>query len=162
MPEAPDYALLARQAESLTEGLGWVSALSNVSALIMEALDDVSWAGFYIAVERDGERSLVLGPFQGKAACTSIAWGSGVCGTAAATDELQLVPDVHAFPGHIACDAGSRSELVIPVHAADGSVAAVLDLDSYSSARFTEAEAEGLSMLVAALERTLDLGGPAL
>ena len=127
-----DYDLLARQLASLGEGeTQVVSVLANASALIAEALPDVSWVGFYL--ERGGE--LVLGPFQGKVACMHIGWGKGVCGTAAALDQTQLVPDVHAFPGHIACDSASNSEVVVPIHAGDG-VWGVLDLDSTSLARF--------------------------
>ena len=112
----------------------------------MEYLPDLNWAGFYRMVE--GE--LVLGPFQGKAACIRIALGKGVCGTAAATRETQLVADVHAFPGHIACDAASRSELVVPVMH-DGRLIGVLDLDSPEPARFDADDAAGCEALMALL-----------
>lgn len=120
-----------------------IANMANAAALIWEYLPDLNWAGFYRAI--DGE--LVLGPFQGKAACIRIAFGKGVCGTAAQSRATQLVEDVHAFPGHIACDAASRSELVVPiVH--DGRMVAVLDLDSPESARFTAEDAQGCEALV--------------
>ena len=119
-----------------------VANMANAAALIWEYLPDLNWAGFYRLVE--GE--LVLGPFQGKAACIRIAIGQGVCGTAASTRETQLVADVHAFPGHIACDAASASELVVPiVH--DGRLIAVLDLDSPTVARFDAEDARGCETL---------------
>ncbi len=149
-----DYALLAAQARALCEGCpSWVSALANASALVMESMDDVSWAGFYL-VDQDDPTRLLLGPFQGKVACVEIARGKGVCGTAWELDQTQLVPDVHAFPGHIACDSASRSEVVVPIHAG-GRVVAVLDLDSTSPARFLEEDARGLEGLVAALEEVV-------
>ena len=146
-----DYELLARQVASLAEGeTVRVSVLANASALLMEELPDVSWVGFYLRREDE----LVLGPFQGKVACTRIGWGKGVCGTAAELDATQLVPDVHAFPGHIACDSASRSEVVVPLHE-DGRVTGVLDLDSTSLARFDERDARGLEQVVVALEQAL-------
>ena len=149
-----DYVLLAAQARALCEGCpSWVSALANASALVMESMDDVSWAGFYLVDQADRTR-LLLGPFQGKVACVEIARGKGVCGTAWELDQTQLVPDVHAFPGHIACDSASRSEVVVPIHAG-GRVVAVLDLDSTSPARFLEEDARGLEGLVAALEEVV-------
>ncbi|WP_298164780.1 GAF domain-containing protein, partial [Novosphingobium sp.] len=123
-----------------------VANMANCAALIDQFLPDLNWAGFYRMVG-DG---LVLGPFVGKPACIRIALGQGVCGTAAATGQTQLVPDVHAFPGHIACDAQSRSELVVPV-LRDGQVIAVIDLDSPSPARFTPDDARGIKALAAAL-----------
>ncbi|QNA84397.1 GAF domain-containing protein [Sphingomonas sp. So64.6b] len=121
-----------------------IANMANTAALIWEYLPDLNWAGFYRAI--DGE--LVLGPFQGKAACIRIAMGKGVCGTAAQTRETQLVEDVFAFPGHIACDAASRSELVVPiVH--HGQLFGVLDLDSPSAARFDAEDAAGCEALVA-------------
>lgn len=123
-----------------------VANMANAAALIWQWLPDLNWAGFYRLV--DG--ALVLGPFQGKAACIRIALGQGVCGTAAATRETQLVADVHAFPGHIACDAASRSELVVPLVAGareDGRLLGVLDLDSPSPARFDEEDARGCEAL---------------
>ncbi|OQW75041.1 MAG: hypothetical protein BVN33_06905 [Proteobacteria bacterium ST_bin13] len=123
-----------------------VANMANAAALIWQYLPDLNWAGFYRLV--GGE--LVLGPFQGKPACIRIAMGSGVCGTAAATRATQLVDDVHAFPGHIACDADSRSELVVPV-VRDGMLIGVLDLDSPIAARFDAADAAGVEVLVALL-----------
>jgi L-methionine (R)-S-oxide reductase len=120
-----------------------IANMANASALIWEYLPDLNWAGFYRMV---GE-GLVLGPFQGKAACIRIPLGKGVCGTAASTRETQLVEDVHAFPGHIACDAASQSELVVPiVH--DGKLIGVLDLDSPHHARFNAEDAEGCEALM--------------
>lgn len=123
-----------------------VANMANLAALITLFVADLNWAGFYRMV--DGE--LVLGPFAGKPACIRIPLGRGVCGTAAATGETQLVADVHSFPGHIACDAASRSELVVPViH--DGAVIAVIDLDSPSPARFDPEDAKGIEALAAAV-----------
>jgi GAF domain-containing protein len=121
-----------------------IANMANVAALLWELVPDLNWAGFYRMVA--GE--LVLGPFQGRAACIRIALGRGVCGTAAASGTTQLVADVHAFPGHIACDAASASELVVPLlH--DGRVIAVLDLDSPTPSRFTAADAAGAERLCA-------------
>jgi GAF domain-containing protein len=119
-----------------------VANMANVAALLWEYLPDVNWAGFYRTVGDE----LVLGPFQGKVACIRIAMGKGVCGTAAATNATQLVEDVHAFPGHIACDAASRSELVVPV-VADGVVIGVIDLDSPLPARFDSDDAKGMEAI---------------
>lgn len=119
-----------------------VANMANAAALIWEYLPDINWAGFYRLI--DGE--LVLGPFQGKAACIRIAVGAGVCGTAAATRQTQLVRDVHAFPGHIACDSASESELVVPIMN-DGELIAVLDIDSPTLARFDEEDAAGCEAL---------------
>jgi L-methionine (R)-S-oxide reductase len=121
-----------------------VANMANIAALIWQFVPDLNWAGFYRAI--DGE--LVLGPFIGKPACIRIAFGQGVCGAAAASGETQLVPDIHAFPGHIACDAASRSELVVPVKTADGRVVAVIDLDSPTAARFGDEDARGIEALV--------------
>ena len=123
-----------------------VANMANLAALLFNGLPDVNWAGWYRMV--DGE--LVLGPFGGRAACVRIALGAGVCGTAAATGETQRVADVHAFPGHIACDAASRSELVVPVFA-DGIVTHVLDLDSPRPDRFTAEDQAGAEALVLAV-----------
>ncbi len=123
-----------------------IANMANAAALVWEYLPDLNWAGFYRAIE--GE--LVLGPFQGKVACIRIAMGKGVCGTAAAERTTQLVEDVHAFPGHIACDAASRSELVVPV-VSDGRLIGVLDLDSPEPARFDAEDAAGCEALVALL-----------
>ena len=146
-----DYPALIAQAEGLIDGVPhFVANLANVSALIYSALDELNWAGFYLA---EGEK-LVLGPFQGRPACIEIPFGRGVCGTAAAEDRTQLVPDVHLFPGHIACDCASRSEIVVPLHGG-GEVVGVLDIDSPVEARFTEADRAGLEALCAVLEKHL-------
>jgi L-methionine (R)-S-oxide reductase len=127
-----------------------VANMANVAAVLFHGLPDLNWAGFYRMV--DGE--LVLGPFQGKAACIRIPIGKGVCGAAAATGETQLVDDVHAFPGHIACDADSRSELVVPlVH--EGQVIGVIDLDSPTPARFDTEDANGCEVLAALIGSNL-------
>lgn len=123
-----------------------IANMANAAALVWEYLPDLNWAGFYRAVENE----LVLGPFQGKVACIRIAMGKGVCGTAAAERTTQLVEDVHAFPGHIACDAASRSELVVPV-VSDGRLIGVLDLDSPEPARFDAEDAAACEALVALL-----------
>ena len=144
-----DYALLARQLEELAREDGWyVPLLANASALIGQSMADLNWAGFYLM---RGDR-LTLGPFQGRTACIHIPLGRGVCGTAAQRDQTQRVRDVHAFPGHIACDSASRSEIVIPIHA-NGRVAGVLDIDSPVPDRFSEADQAGLEAFVRVLER---------
>ncbi|BCS31160.1 hypothetical protein TBR22_A03600 [Luteitalea sp. TBR-22] len=130
-----------------------VANLANAAALIWHTTPDLNWAGFYL---RRSESELVLGPFQGKPACVRIAVGKGVCGTAVARDASVLVEDVHAFPGHIACDGDSRSELVVPIRHA-GRVVGVLDLDSPSLARFSQADQEGFEALVRTLEACTDL-----
>lgn len=127
-----------------------VANMANAAALLWQYLPDLNWAGFYRMVE--GE--LVLGPFQGKAACIRIPVGRGVCGTAAASGATQVVADVHAFPGHIACDAASRSELVVPV-VRDGVVVAVIDLDSPEESRFDDGDAEGGEGIAALLARRI-------
>ena len=145
------YKLLRQRLVALTDGVKHpVSNLANASALLWDALPQINWVGFYL-LEGD---TLVLGPFQGKPACVEIATGKGVCGTAVAQDAVQLVPDVHAFPGHIACDGASRSEIVVPLHK-DGKVAAVLDIDSPEPGRFDEADRDGLLELVSILEGLL-------
>ena len=146
-----DYKLLCAQVKGLAEAERWyVPLLANASALIYDNLEDLNWAGFYLL--REGR--LVLGPFQGKLACIHIPVGKGVCGTAVAEDRTQLVPDVHAFPGHIACDSASRSEIVVPLHK-DGKVVAVLDIDSPLLHRFTEEDREGLEAFARILEKAL-------
>ena len=146
-----DYSVLTAQAaELLKEETWYTAALSNLSALIMETLPEVNWAGFYLA--RGG--GLVVGPFQGKPACIHIAPGKGVCGTALKEDRTVLVPDVHQFPGHIACDGASRSEIVVPVHG-DGEVKAVLDIDSPVLNRFGEEDRQGLESLVRIIEKNI-------
>ena len=138
------YADLLAAADALTAGESdAIANMANLSALLWQYLPDLNWAGFYRMI--DGE--LVLGPFQGKAACIRIPLGKGVCGTAAATRETQCVADVHAFPGHIACDAASRSEVVVPVIVAGG-VIAVLDLDSPLPGRFDSEDVAGLEALI--------------
>jgi len=127
-----------------------VANMANASALLWQYLPDLNWAGFYRMVA--GE--LVLGPFQGKAACIRIPLGKGVCGTAAASGETQVVADVHAFPGHIACDAASRSELVVPI-LRDGAVLGVIDLDSPEPGRFDAEDAAGCEALAALLSTRL-------
>lgn len=135
------YPLLLERAAALLAGeTDAVANMANLSALVWQALPDLNWAGFY----RRMGAELVLGPFQGKPACVRIGWGKGVCGTTARTGAPQLVPDVHAFPGHIPCDGASRSELVIPLFAPDGEVAGVLDLDSPLLGRFDRQDLEGL------------------
>ena len=148
-----DYELLCAQLASLAGEDGWyVPLMANAAALLYDALEDVNWAGFYLM--RNGR--MVLGPFQGKVACIHIPVGKGVCGTAAQSDETQLVADVHAFPGHIACDSASNAEIVVPIHKG-GRVVAVLDIDSPVAGRFTEADRTGLGGFVRALEENMDL-----
>ena len=138
-----EYQLLVDQAEEILSAEPWyVSALSNISALIMAMVPDLNWAGFYLV--RDGR--LVVGPFQGKPACIHIEPGKGVCGTAAVRDETVVVPDVHQFPGHIACDGASESEIVIPIHG-EGRIRAVLDIDSPVKGRFSPKDREGLEKI---------------
>ncbi|OJW66777.1 MAG: hypothetical protein BGO57_05540 [Sphingomonadales bacterium 63-6] len=152
---APDSALskaelhgeLLSAADAITAGESdGVANMANVAALIWQYLPDLNWAGFYRVIGQE----LVLGPFCGKPACIRIGWGKGVCGTAAAAAATQLVEDVHAFPGHIACDAASRSELVVPV-LRDGNVIVIIDLDSPSPARFDSEDARALEELAALL-----------
>ena len=146
-PKGDVYRDLCLAAQALVEGEpDGVANMANVAALVWQFVPDLNWAGFYRVV--DGE--LVLGPFIGKPACIRIPFGQGVCGTAAASGATQLVPDVHAFPGHIACDGASRSELVVPV-LRDGRVLAVIDLDSPSLARFDAQDAAGIEALAALL-----------
>ena len=176
-----DYGLLAKQIVSLAEvDAHWLPVLSNAAALLWDALDDINWAGFYLvdpatvsggdadpdagaesgAVVEPGAApsahdsrtpELRLGPFQGKVACVRIPFGRGVCGTAAATKTSQLVEDVHQFPGHIACDSASNSEVVVPIFKGK-QVVGVLDIDSPSVARFTQEDLVGLEQVVKALE----------
>ena len=174
-----DYGLLAKQIVSLAEvDAHWLPVLSNAAALLWDALDDINWVGFYLVdpvtvteaeldaasgaasgAEPDVAPSdheprtpeLRLGPFQGKVACVRIPFGRGVCGTAAATKTSQLIEDVHQFPGHIACDSASNSEVVVPIFK-DSQVVGVLDIDSPSVARFTQEDLAGLEQVVKALE----------
>ena len=146
-----NYQTLIRQSEELIRAEPWyVSALSNLSALLMSSLPDLNWAGFYLM--KDG--GLVVGPFQGNPACIHIPVGKGVCGTAVQRDETVLVPDVHQFPGHIACDGASNSEIVVPIYK-NGEVFGVLDIDSPYYARFSEEDQKGLEALVKVLEKNL-------
>ncbi len=145
------YDDLVAAAEALVAGEpDAIANMANVAALIWQYVPDLNWAGFYRVIDDE----LVLGPFQGKAACIRIEIGKGVCGTAAATGETQRVADVHAFPGHIACDADSRSELVIPIFK-DNQVVAVLDLDSPLPDRFSESDQAGLTRLVTKIANAL-------
>lgn len=146
------YATLLAQLESLIEGEDdRISNLANASALLMESLEELNWAGFYLMKEGH----LQLGPFQGRTACIRIQVGKGVCGTAVQEDRTQLVPDVHQFPGHIACDSASRSEIVVPIHAA-GRIVGVLDIDSPVTDRFDREDQEGLEKFVQILETGCD------
>jgi len=144
-----DYTELNARLEALIGGVRHpVANLANAAALLWDTLENINWAGFYLT---EGGK-LVLGPFQGKPACIEIPWGKGVCGTAAAENRTQLVPDVHAFPGHIACDSASRSEIVVPLHEGER-VAGVLDIDSPVLNRFTEKDREGLEAFANIVER---------
>lgn len=150
---AETYRELLAAADALTAGEpDAVANMANVAALVWEFLPDLNWAGFYrvAPAKSGGADELVLGPFVGRPACIRIPFGIGVCGAAAASSATQLVPDVHAFPGHIACDAASQSELVVPV-VKDGAVVAVIDLDSPKVARFTPEDAAGIEALAALL-----------
>lgn len=152
------YRDLMNAADALTAGEpDAVANMANVAALLWEFLPDLNWAGFYRVgptksggTKGGGANELVLGPFVGRPACIRIPFGTGVCGTAAQSGTTQLVADVHAFPGHIACDAASQSELVVPV-LREGAVIAVIDLDSPSPARFTAEDAVGIETLAALL-----------
>ncbi len=146
------YDLLKEQLIALSEESAPLSALCNAAALLYNAMQDINWAGFYIRMED----TLHLGPFQGKPACTQIPLGRGVCGTAARTQALQLVPDVALFPGHIACDSASRSEIVVPI-VLNQSVWGVLDIDSPILSRFSEEDARGLQQFVDTLVQVVDL-----
>ena len=148
-----DYDLICEQIEALAETEPfYVPLLANVSALLYENMPDLNWAGFYLM--KDGQ--LVLGPFQGKTACIHIQLGKGVCGTAAAEDRPQLVEDVHQFPGHIACDSASNSEIVVPIHK-EGKVTGVLDIDSPLFGRFLHEDQEGLEKVVRVIEKTVSM-----
>ena len=147
-----DYSLLTQALEALTDGIPYESAnLANAAALLWEHLEDINWAVFYKMI--DGK--LVLGPFQGKPACILIPVGRGVCGTAVAENATQLVYDVHQFPGHIACDSASNSEIVVPIHV-NGQIWGVLDIDSPHVGRFLEEDQQGLEAWVSSLERCLE------
>ena len=146
-----DYNLLCQSLFAITEGIPYETAnLANASALLWEHLPELNWAGFYKMT--DGK--LVLGPFQGKTACIEIEIGRGVCGTAVAEDKTQLVYDVHKFPGHIACDCASNSEIVVPIRV-NGKIWGVLDIDSPLIGRFSEEDKNGLEDFVKVLEKVL-------
>ena len=142
------YELVKLQVQGLTEDVPYfIANMSNISALLNDALDNINWVGFYSM--KNGK--LVLGPFQGKPACIEIEIGRGVCGTAVKEDQIQLIQDVHQFPGHIACDSASNSEIVIPMHV-NGNIVGVLDIDSPMIGRFTEADRDGLKNIVEMIE----------
>ena len=146
-----NYNLLTKQLQSLIEDeQNLIAILSNTSAILNDNLDQINWVGFYLIENEE----LILGPFQGHPACVHIAIGKGVCGTAVAEDKTQLVKDVHAFPGHIACDANSKSEIVIPIHVND-EIIGVLDIDAPITHRFTNEDKEGLEVIVKVLEKQL-------
>ena len=146
-----NYELMLKQAQAIMDGVPHLTAnLANLSALIFHTLDDINWAGFYLS---EGD-TLILGPFQGNVACVEIPYSKGVCGTAAIEDKTQLVPDVHQFKGHIACDSASRSEIVVPIHGG-GKVIGVLDIDSPTVNRFTAEDRIGLEKLVALMEEMI-------
>lgn len=150
-----DYTLLQEQAKAIIETEPhYVAALSNISALIYESLDRLNWAGFYL-MDRG---SLLVGPFQGKTACIRIEIGKGVCGTAVREERIQRVADVHAFPGHIACDSASNSEIVLPVWK-NGRIVGVLDIDSPVTERFSEEDERGLAALVECIGENVSFDG---
>ena len=151
MKNSVNYEEICRQLDALTRDVPHeIANLANASALLWESLSNINWAGFYLLESE----ILVLGPFQGKPACIEIPLGKGVCGTAAVRNSTQLVPDVHAFPGHIACDSASRSEIVVPIRK-DGAVWGVLDIDSPELGRFSREDQTGLEKFVAVLESSL-------
>lgn len=146
--KSEQYKLMNAQLASLIEDVPHrIANMANASALLYDTLEDLNWAGFYLM--ENG--ILVLGPFQGKTACIEIRVGKGVCGTAVERDEIMLVEDVHQFPGHIACDSASNSEIVLPIHA-NGEIIGVLDIDSPSLARFDEEDRTGLAEFVRIFE----------
>ncbi len=152
LPKAASYRELVQQLAALFAGeRNGLANAANMSALLYETLPDLNWAGFYFLQGRE----LVLGPFQGKVACVRIALGKGVCGTAAERRETIIVPDVDAFPGHIACDAASRSEIVVPL-TRNGRLLGVLDLDSAQPDRFDQEDSSGLNAAVAVWVRSSD------
>ena len=149
-----DYRQLCAQLEGIAEAeRHYVPLLANASALIYQSMDDLNWAGFYLM--REGR--LVLGPFQGKIACIHIPVGKGVCGAAVKEDATQRVSDVHAFPGHIACDSASRSEIVVPLHQ-NGQVIGVMDIDAPIPDRFSEDDQRGLEAFARTLEKWILFG----
>ena len=150
-----DYALLTDQAAAMIQTEPhYVAALSILSALICESMDRLNWAGFYLM----DKGSLLVGPFQGRPACIRIEIGKGVCGTAVKEEKIQRVADVHTFPGHIACDAASRSEIVLPIRS-EGRIVGVLDIDSPEPERFSEEDEKGLALLADLIGRAVDFAG---
>ena len=148
-----DYTELKRQTAALTEDCPFLIAnLSNTAALIFQSLPEINWAGFYFLRGKE----LILGPFQGKPACIRIPVGKGVCGTAVSEDKVQRVADVHGFPGHIACDSDSNSEIVIPLHLGE-KIWGVLDIDSPVKERFTETDSMGLEMVCKEIEKFISM-----
>ncbi|MBA1354028.1 MULTISPECIES: GAF domain-containing protein [Staphylococcus] len=146
-----NYDLLQKQVSSLIEDeSNMIAILSNVSALLNDSIDQINWIGFYLVEDNE----LILGPFQGHPACVHIAIGKGVCGTAVAQDKTQLVEDVNAFPGHIACDANSKSEIVVPIHK-DNNVIGVLDIDAPITNCFNNEDKQGLEAIVKIIEQQL-------
>ena len=144
-----DYNLIYKQAQALAEDVKWdITLFANISALLYESMEDINWAGFYLL--RDTE--LLLGPFQGKTACMRIPVGKGVCGTAVKEGRIIRVEDVHAFPGHIACDSASNSEIVLPIFC-ENRLIGVLDIDSPIKGRFSEEDEKGLGEIVRLIER---------
>lgn len=148
--KASMYRILKVQLQGLIDGIPHLTAnLANASALLAQALEDINWTGFYL-LENE---TLILGPFQGKPACIEIKTGNGVCGTAVAKDSVMLVKNVHDFPGHIACDSASNSEIVIPLHNSSGEITGVLDIDSPHLSRFDDEDREGLLAFAKILEQ---------
>ena len=148
-----NYNLLSKQLQSLIEDeTNLIAILSNTSALLNDNLDQINWVGFYLIDNQE----LILGPFQGHPACVHIAIGKGVCGTAVAQNQTQRIADVHQFPGHIACDAQSKSEIVIPLHQ-NNEIIGVLDIGSPINSRFTEEDQRQLENLVSIIEQQLSL-----
>ncbi len=151
MAQLPDYQLLTQQAQALIAGeTDLIANLANISALLNMNLADINWVGFYLLKQEQ----LVLGPFQGKVACVRIDLDKGVCGKAFSTNSIQRIADVHAFPGHIACDAASQSEIVLPINV-NGRTVAVLDIDSPLLDRFSLDDELGLANLVTTIENQL-------
>ena len=146
-----DYPHLCNQLSALIQDVPYpIANLANAAALLWQELPDINWAGFYLLQED----ALILGPFQGKPACIRIPIGKGVCGTVAATQQTQLVPDVHAFPGHIACDGASNAEIVVPLYK-NGALFGVLDIDSPLFNRFSQEDQQGLEEFVNILGKAL-------